>query len=423
MAAPIMITTSPKMEQDPEVEGLISITPFNGHSLAVIMEAIRSTWKKVLKGAPAGDLHSPLEMKGFDDVQRGIVIDIARTRKRASEKYPDGRDLFFTSEGLRWATPGPAADHCARRLGRRLVMDVTCGQGGQVLSLSRTSERVVAVDIDPMNCLVTLMNCLSRGVGNVSIVNADCFDPYVISLSDEGCGVFSDPARPPGSEERSFDEIFPDPRKVMEAYGGTSSGMCFEVPPYLSMDKVDFICEAEYVSLDGRLNRLNLYTGDLMRSERSAIVLPLGAELRGEPRSGPEKVPPLVKEAKYAYELDPAVVRSGLTASLCAGIGVENSPAHLDERRSLLLTDGAVDSPFLKQGYRVLRTSVDPDSLKEALVELGAGSVTLRYQMEPGDYWDVRKDLEEGLSGRRKVQLFRYDGYLILEKLEDRSNE
>lgn len=386
------------------------------------MDIIQNTWVMIEGGIRPGDPNSPLEMEGFDKAQSEIIIDIARTRKKAAEKYPDGKELFFTSEGLRWATPASAADHCAERLGRPLVLDVTCGQGGQVLSLSRTSGRVIAVDIEPLNCLVTLMNCLSRGIENVTIVNSDCFDEKVVSLSEDGGALFSDPARPPGSEERTLEEITPDPRRVMEAYGKTASGMCFEVPPYLSMEKVNFECEAEYVSIEGRLNRLNLYTGDLKRSERSAVILPQRSEIRGIPSFGLFDDPRSAVKGRFAYELDPAVVRSGLISALIARMGMNGTPIRLDDRRSLLVSEDRLNDPFLKQSYRVLEGSVKQEALTETLVKLGAGSVTLRFRVDPKDYWRVRNKLEEGLSGKRKVQLFKPGDYLILEKLEDRTD-
>ncbi|MGA1872169.1 MAG: hypothetical protein ACMUHY_00725 [Thermoplasmatota archaeon] len=415
MTGAIFIDTGAGSGMEQEADPLIEATPFRGHALNDIMSGISSVWSGIAGGSPPGSYRSPLEKMGFDDVQSSIIVDIAKTRKNAGAKYADGRSLFFTSEGLRWATPDPAARHCALRISRALVMDVTCGQGGQVLALCELSERVIAVDIDPLNCLLTSMNCIAKGITNALVVNSDCLDSAVIGLAEEGCAIFSDPARPPSSTERTFEEIVPDPREVMNAFDHAAGGMCFEVPPYISPGRIDIDCEAEYVSLDGRLNRLNLYTGDLVLGERSAVVLPSGATLRG--RFSDRQEHSGSRRYVHAHEIDPAVVKAGLADLLPEELGIDGSLVRLDDRRSLLLSDELTQSPFLINSYRILADPVTEKDLDAALRRVGAGSVTIRYPVEPGEYWTVRRGLEKDLTGNRKVQLFKGDAYMILEKL------
>ncbi|MBN1539644.1 MAG: hypothetical protein JW939_05820 [Candidatus Thermoplasmatota archaeon] len=421
MAASYIIDTSSIEKEGSEADRLISLTSLQGSSLPAIMEAVDKAWKLASSGVHGMALRSPLEMMGFEHSQMDVILDMVLTRKRTRQKYIDGSDLFFTSEGLRWATPEIAAEHCARRLAGPQVVDVTCGQGGQVLSLSKVSDRVIAVDIDPLNCLVALMNCISRKISNVTIVNGDCFDHVPIGMAEEGCAIFCDPARPPVSVRRELSEMVPDPRKVLRSYGDIAAGSCFEVPPYISMDKVDFRCEAEYVSIEGRLNRLNLYTGNLYVCERSAVLLPGGEVLKGIPGSALVDRPITGERVGcYAYEVDPSVVRSDLTSQLVAGMGEHVSVHGLDGRRVLLVSNERIDHPFLKQGYRILAAGVPDRDLNTTLIMLGAGKVTLRYGIDPEEYWKVRLGLEENLNGRKKVQLFKAGGYLVLEKMEDR---
>jgi hypothetical protein len=325
--------------------------------------------------------------------------------------------LFFTSEGLRWATPQSAAEHCSRRIGRDLVMDITCGQGGQVLFLSDTCRRVIGVDLDAMNCLVAFLNCDALDRRNVTIINGDCLDPEVIALAENGCAVFSDPARPPGAVERTFEEIVPDPREVKAAYENKAGGMCFEIPPYIDLDKVEFDCEVEYLSIDGRLNRLNIYSGDLKLVGRSAVILPEGKVLRGDPSNVQGIDESRLSTGNLIYEVDPAVVRAGLEKTLAGELGTAPSFIHLDERRCMLSSTRPLLSPFLKQGYRILGSGVSEEDLVPTLRKLGAGSVVLRYRVDPKDYWKERGSLEKGLEGRIKVDLFKGADYLILQRV------
>ena len=353
-----------------------------------------------------------------DDPASEVLLDMARTRKRAREKYYDGKRLFFTAEGLRWATPEAAADHCASRLSGPSAADVTCGQGGQALFLARHCDRVHAVELDPLNAFIASLNIEELSLDNVSLVCGNCLDPAIVGRIEPGSYVFSDPARPEGSPERSLDEIVPDPRRVVSAYGGTCPGFCFEVPPYISLDRVDLPCEAEYVSLDGRLNRLNLYTGDLMRSAVSAVILPGKYVIKGMPRPLPCIDEEFVS-GTYAYEADPALVRSGLLRDAIEAAGLEMKTICLDGRRSLCFSDELLKGGFIGIAYRVLSICSEQD-LSMELKGAGVGRVTLRYNVDPSEYWDHRLGLESGLRGDRKVHLFKGERCYILEPVGQR---
>jgi len=402
-----------------EIEELINRTGLKGLSLERIKDLVNDLWVRIRKGIPLCDLHAPLEMEGLEASARHILIDVARTRKRSREKFENGASLFFTSEGLRWATPGSAADHCSKRLAREMVMDISCGQGGQILSLSRNCKEVIGIDIDPLNCLLGILNCSATGVENVCMVHGNCMHPESVEMAKPGCAVFSDPARPPTSTERTLDEIVPDPRMLMEVYGEITGGMCFEVPPYISLEQVDFPCEAEYVSLEGRLNRLNLYTGDLIRDERSSVVLPDGERIGGVPGPYRKMKETEIRTGDLIYEVDPSVVKAGLQNELGEVIGIPVFFLEMDERRTMMTAGEKITSPFLKSGYRVLATGVQEEDILPALRKVGAGRVTLRYEIDPIEYWNTRNSIQSELDGKRKVHLFKGRVFLVLEKLHE----
>jgi hypothetical protein len=417
MAGFLKIDLDSMTMDDDRIQQLIDMTPMEGIHFSDIIRNVNEVWSLVMKGAHKKDLHVPLETEGLEKKARELIINVATTRKRSNEKFIHGDELFFTSEGLRWATPQSAAEHCSRRIGRDLAMDVTCGQGGQVLSLADSCRWVIGIDMDPLNCLITILNCRSLGKNNVAVVHGDCLDPEIIKLADNGCAVFSDPARPPGAVERTFEEIIPDPRKIKAAYDGVAGGMCFEIPPYISLDKVDFNCEYEYLSIDGRVNRLNIYTGDLVLTERSAVVLPEGNVLKGVFSIIKEMKESQLSSGNFIYEVDPAVVRAGLEGPLSEELDVDPDFIHLDNRRCMLSTIKPLSSAFLKQGYKILANSVKDVNLVSVLKELKAGSVTLRFGVDPKDYWKTRRSLESKLDGNIRVDLFKGKDYLILQRV------
>ncbi len=61
---------------------------------------------------------------------------------------------------------------------------------------------------------------------------------------------------------------------------------------------------------------------------------------------------------------------------------------------------------------------MDIHAIKEILKSENAGKVVLRFDIEPDRYWDVRKSLEEGLSGSRTLHVFGFGKEIVVgEKL------
>ncbi len=383
--------------------------------LAIIVDDIQQTQvqKNVRAGAGPG-----VHTSGLGTAAYSIVLDMAMTRREASEKFSRGGELFFTKEGLRWATPEPAARHCASRLRGGTCLDICCGQGGQALFLAMECERVVAFDIDPLNCLIARSNAKALGIENLEVHQLDCLSSEAVGLAEKCIHVFSDPARPPGSHERTLEELRPDPRQVLMAYGKTAEGFCFELPPYINIERITFPHEAEYVSLDGRLNRLNIYTGRLAKQTLSAVVLPGGESISGPKTTPPEGGDGVPFPERYMFELDHTVVRAGLVGVLMGALGHEARYLELDDRRSVILSNGELSSPFFTGRYHILGFSPDPHSVANTLKEQGAGKVTLRYKVDPESYWDERARLEKGLTGHVWVHLFMKGSYILAERME-----
>lgn len=387
------------------------LDPKSRSELAVSIDAAYDLYRK--DGDKKGTREF-LEREIEGDFFVDLAMDICLTRKSARNKFKCGERLFFTKEGLRWATPEAAADHCAERLSGKFTADISCGQGGQILSLSRTNDEVLGIDKDPLNITICEMNLRALGIDNVRTLCGDCLSDRSLSELREGGYVFSDPARPPGSRERALDEIRPDPRDVRDHYGDRALAFCFEVPPYMGRDKVIFECEYEYVSIGARLNRLNLYTGDLKSCGVSVISLPSGERIEdGDPIA--EIGPPGIT-GDWLHELDHSVSRAGLVPQLISRLEGSCGLIPIDDRRTLVSSDRKQRSEFLKNTYRLICRASE-ENLVEMLNEVGAGSVTLRWRMDPEIYWKERGRLESKLHGDRKVQLFRWDGYLIVEKV------
>jgi hypothetical protein len=184
-------------------------------------------------------------------------------------------------------------------------------------------------------------------------------------------------------------------------------------------ERIVLDCEREYLSLHGQLNRLTLYFGDLKRCERSAVVLPGGARLCSSDA-------PMIETGSlrgYVYEPEPSVVKAGLLNELAQTIAEAGEQIFFyrgNERRTLLTSKQLTDSPFFKDRYRVLgKTERDILRMKAVLKSGNAGKVVLRFDIEPEKYWELRKTLEEGLTGSRTLHVFGFgDEVVVGEKIK-----
>ena len=118
------------------------------------------------------------------------------------------------------------------------------------------------------------------------------------------------------------------------------------------------------------------------------------------------------------YEVDPALARSGL---LGEALGRVKGEFYLVERgrRTLLTSDSSTASPIFRRRYRVLRRVRSLPEVRRAMEEENFSSASLRFSLDPREYWRVRKSLEEGLPpGGEKATIFKLNGIYLLTVLE-----
>ncbi|NPE28070.1 methyltransferase, partial [Methanococcoides sp. SA1] len=61
-------------------------------------------------------------------------------------------------------------------------------------------------------------------------------------------------------------------------------------------------------------------------------------------------------------------------------------------------------------------TEMDAKIINSLLKKDSVGTVILRAGIDPQRYWDIRKEVENGLTGNRTVHLFAKDGKAIICK-------
>ena len=335
------------------------------------------------------------------------------------------RNMHSVRDGIRFATPAEVAQYRAERLACDTLAEIGCGIGGQTIHFSRTCRKVYAVEIDADKLKSAKKNCQEHGITNVEFIQGDALSRDVIDRIPEIDILFSDPRRPAQENMRTVTSLEPGLPDLMQAYSSRTTNFAFEAPPKLTPERIRFDLEKEYLSLNGQLNRLTLYSGNIRKADRCAVTLPGGHRICSTDQEDQGNIPSLEdisSPLSYAFEPDPAVVQAGLLGELARRIEKGTTMPGLyriDSKRILLTTDHPADDPMLKNRYIVHSVSeFDPEKLNTYLKSKGAGRVVLRAGVDPNQYWDIRNRLEKNLEGDRIIHLYVKNGQAIVcEKL------
>lgn len=339
-----------------------------------------------------------------------------------SRKKKFDKRIRSDNDGMRFATPEVVASYRARRLKCRTIADISCGIGGQTIFFAKECEKVYAVEIDPKKIEYAKNNCKRYGLDNVEFICGDALSGEVIEQVPKIDILFSDPARPPSEDERHISSLEPGIPNVLSAYAKKTNNFAFEAPPQMTPDRIHFDCEKEYLSLNGQLNRLTLYFGDIKSCDRSAVSLP--SEARIDSNNVKAQIVTTGNIGPFACEPEPSVIKAGLLPELVAAImeksGSQVKLFNIDPKRLLLTSESPIDHPIAKNTYEVLQVlELDTALINRQLKIEDIGTVILRAGIDPARYWKIRNEMEDGLTGSGIVHLFASEGNAIICKIMD----
>ena len=317
--------------------------------------------------------------------------------KKVLSKHSKADKLHYRDEDLRWATHELAAAYRAERLKCKTIVDIGCGIGFQSFAFAKTCKKVYAIEIDAEKIKLAKKNALILGWKNIEFISGDALSDKVISQLKDVDIVFCDPERSPEERQRNIATIKPSIPELLKKYRALTENIAIEFPP--QMRDIQFDCEKEYLSIDGALNRLTLYFGDLKKCERSAVVLPARKKLCSAEATLKETEMP----AEYLYEADPAVVKDDLLAELSEETGAEL----YEEGKAVFFTSGKkITSAYFKNTFKVVELCAqDEHEVIAALQKHDAGKVILRIPVDPKEYWKIRKKMETKLQGGKTYAL------------------
>lgn len=329
--------------------------------------------------------------------------------------------LQSPKEFLRFATPEQVADYRAKRLKCNTLVELGAGIGGQTIAFSKTCKKVIAVEIDKTKTNILLQNVKKLRLKNVEVINGDALNKSVIQkISKESPDIIFFDTERPEQTERTLAEINPPINKILEEYSKLTTKIAIEIPPFtkdIESLKKENDFEQEFISLNNQLNRLTLYFDGLKTCNKSVVSLPSGERITNSERKLKGKEIFSAKNFMYLYSIDPAIILADLTEELLDKFKLNL----LKLNKPVFLSNELIKSKFLTS-YKIIGIPENKfEKIVKSLKKARAGKVLLRYNIDPKDYWEVRKKYEREITGRKEASLFineRNNEAIITEKAQ-----
>lgn len=392
---------------------------------AELVELLSSEGLALLDSLPAWSSRSDV-VKAVADLRRqghspGLVAAVltqSRLRARAHAKFGEFADrMLFTEAGLEQATRlRVAALHAGRyaRAGLHHVADLGCGIGGDALAFAAIDLRVTAAEADEVTAAVAAYNLTP--FPSVTVLHARAEDVPLGGVD----AAWLDPARRTtagGTTKRLADAADYSPSLAFAFGLAERMPVGVKLGPGTDRDLVPAGTEAQWVSVDGDVVELAVWTGALARPGvgRAALVIRGDAahEMVAEADSEDAPVGPL---GDYLYEPDGAVIRARLIGDLARA----NGAWMLSEGIAYVTADRELDTPFAR-GFRVIeRLPADERHLRQALHSRGVGTLEIKKRGVDVDPAALRTRLKLKGESAATVVLTREEGRhvaLLVERL------
>jgi hypothetical protein len=324
------------------------------------------------------------------------AVEQAQLRRRGAAKFgTDAARMYFTRDGLEQATAPPVAGYRLGRLtatGAASIADLCCGIGGDLVVAAGLVPAVTGADVDPLTCAIARANLEALGLAG-SVIERDVesmsLDPYD--------ALFADPARR-DTRGRAWNrsDYRPGWDFVERVLRGTA---CVKTSPALPHAAVPPGTEAEWVSLDGQVREVCLWSPDLTSSDRRATVIAGRGEVDSITAADLPPEVPVRPMGRYVYDVDPAVTASHLVPAVAGLL----DGWLVDEHIGYVCTDDPRSSPFARS-YQVLDELPYPlKRLRAALRQRDIGALTIKKRGVDVEPARLRRDL--GLRGSAEATL------------------
>lgn len=335
--------------------------------------------------------------KKYSPAQAAVLYDQAILRHRATKKFSNAANMFFTEQALQQATAPEVAQYHAslfERMGETTkVADLGCGIGGDTIAFA-SKFKVFAVESNPVRHKLAEINIDACGLSEK--VDLQCADWTSMTLPVNAA--YIDPARRVSTsndhQKRVYhlDQMVP-PIAVILPLQKTIQKLAVKVAPGVSHREIPCDAEVSFISVRGQMKEALLRFGSLRNgASRTALLLPEENMMNS---LEPVETLSIREPSEYLYEPDAAIIRAGLVQH----VGTRYNLAQLDGEIAYLTGDSEIVSPFIRSWYVHRSGSFLLKKLKRWLNELEVGRIIIKKRGSPIDVDKFSKQIKTNRDG------------------------
>jgi hypothetical protein len=268
----------------------------------------------------------------FTTTQTHLLLEQIELRRRATAKFTQAHQMFFTRLGLEQATDEWTARYKASRFAQQatgitpaVFADLCCGIGGDLIALSAIVT-TIGIDRDPIAAHFAAVNSGT----NIRTIDVTTFDMESVTA------FHIDPDRRPGTRHRSrvshrttsLDWSEPNLATIEQLLEQVPNAAIKLAPACEVPSAWTTRCELEWISRDRECRQLVAWHGNLALTpaHHRATILPPSASWAVHPPGPPrtitgqpkQPIPITDKPNRYIFDLDPAVLAAKLKGVLAA---------------------------------------------------------------------------------------------------------
>ena len=305
-------------------------------------------------------------------------------------KFSQADRMLFTRAGLEQASSELTARQAAWRYGdARVLADLCCGIGGNLIALAAARPGLVTIGVDSdCGSLAFARHNVSECAPGARVAYL-CADVRTVRLTGIDA-VFIDPARRDERGRLAAGKYLPD------------LGWCLRLPdqvqavgikaaPGIHRNLVPPGWETEFVAVGRALKEALLWSPALAGTASRATLLPAGDTLTA--RDEATEATPVAAPGAYLFDPNPAVTRAGLVAQLAGQLAAWQ----IDPKIAFLSADEPRATPFARTLRVVESAPWHEKKFAARLRELQIGSADIRRRGLAGDVAQIHRRL--GLRG------------------------
>lgn len=339
----------------------------------------------------------------LDSERSALILTQLDLRERATGKFSRANEMLFTRAGLEQSTSEPIARYRAERYsGYEHIVDLCCGLGGDLISLSGLGTDVTAVDRDPVHLFLAEHNAhIYHPAASIRPL-LESVESIVLGSTD---AVFIDPARREGSGRRTGYQSEPSVEWAV-GLADRAAAVGIKTAPGIPRDLVPTGWELEMIALGSDLKEAVMWSPALARATRAATVVDTnGAVETLTPHAG-DTVP--VRKAvpgDWLHDVNPAVTNAGLVEDLARHLEADR----IDSEIGFLVSSRRIDHPMVTSWQIIEVLPWHEKRIKQAIAALDIGPIDIRRRGLAGDVPSITKRLRGKGTHRAMIAMTRME--------------